>query len=197
MRKQLPLADISATGDRRLRFTISTGAIDRDSDTLDPEGWDLTEYRQNPVVLFSHDASGYPVGKSVAVDISDGVLWAEVEFLPVDIPEAGPRAEAVYRMCLSGFLNAASVGFHPVDFEFSADRMDDFGIDFRKQKLLEWSIVTVPANPEALIEPQTTQDDPNIPVTTPDPSLAGEGTPKAARDALIRSLSLRARASAV
>ena len=36
-----------------MRFVISTGAVDRDGDTIDPKGWDLTAYRRNPTVLLA------------------------------------------------------------------------------------------------------------------------------------------------
>lgn len=195
LRKDMPLANITSTGDRRLKFTISTGSVDRDSDVLDPAGWDLSEYRQNPVVLWSHNADDFPIGKTVDVGVTDGALWAEVEFIAPDVPIAGPRAEAVYQMCTGGFLNAASVGFHPVDFEFSSDRMDDFGVDFRKQKLLEWSIVSIPANPEALIEP-TQSNGTGMPVSAPEPAVddTASGTPKSVSR---RSYQIRARAASV
>ena len=52
--KQLD-ATATPVGDRVVRFVISTGAVDRDGDTIDPKGWDLTAYRRNPTVLWQHD----------------------------------------------------------------------------------------------------------------------------------------------
>ncbi|EHH68388.1 HK97 family phage prohead protease [Gluconobacter morbifer] len=197
IRKQVALSDISQTGDRRLRFTISTDAIDRDADVIDPAGWDLTEYRKNPVVLYAHDAENFPVGKSVQVDVTDNLLWAEVEFISPDVPLAGPRADAVFQMCQGGFLNAASVGFHPVDFEFSSERMDDFGMDFTRQKLLEWSIVTIPSNPEALIEPPQ-QTDQDVAVSAEDQNISmGSEARSNTASRRKRLLMMRARAALV
>src|SRR5205807_1446535 len=48
---------------RTIQFTISTGAVDRDADTLAPDGWQLDAYRKNPVVLWAHDYRQPPVAK--------------------------------------------------------------------------------------------------------------------------------------
>ena len=41
-------------GDRTMTFVISNGGVDGDNDTIDPSGWDLENFRRNPVVLWSH-----------------------------------------------------------------------------------------------------------------------------------------------
>ena len=76
--------------------------------------------------------------------------------MPADVPHIGDKAEAVLRLCQAGFLSATSVGFRPLDYDIADDRDDGEGwfppMDFKRQELLEFSIVTVPANAEALIE---------------------------------------------
>lgn len=130
-----------------MKFTISTGAVDRDGDTIDPKGWILDNYKQSPVVLFGHDYSSLPVAKATNIYSTDKALIAEVEF-----PEKGvyPFADTVHDMVKAGFLNATSVGFAGIEANKSKDR--ERGYDFTKQELLEFSIVPVPANPEALIQ---------------------------------------------
>jgi hypothetical protein len=55
-------------------------------------------------------------------------------------------------MYRDGFLKATSVGFQPLKYAFTDDPQRRFGIDFLEQELIEFSLVTVPANAEALIE---------------------------------------------
>ncbi|HEY2162474.1 MAG TPA: HK97 family phage prohead protease, partial [Gemmatimonadaceae bacterium] len=115
------------------------------------------ELLRNPVVLWGHDASRLPIGRAFDVQIEDGALKASVEFVPENTPEVGPFAEAVYRLARTGFLGATSVGFRPLKWDYTNDQArgaDDWfpGIDFDEQELVELSVVTVPANPEALIE---------------------------------------------
>ena len=56
-------------GDRRIRFVISTGDVDRDRDIINPEGWDLKDYVKNLVVQFAHEYHQPPVAKSVEIGV--------------------------------------------------------------------------------------------------------------------------------
>lgn len=134
-----------ATDSRSVRFVLSTVAEDRVGDTIDPKGWKLDNYKRNPVVLWGHDQYFPPIGKmsDVRVDAA-GALVGTVEFATA---EQHPFADTIYRLVKGGFINAGSVGFVPIRWEFK----DDGGIDFREQELLEYSVVTVPANPQALV----------------------------------------------
>lgn len=158
VRKQM-IAPFEQVGSdqRALRFTISTAAIDREQDRIALAGWDLANFRKNPVVLWGHDASRLPIGRAFDLRIEDAALKASVEFIPEDTPEGGQFAESVYRLARQGFIAATSVGFRPVKWEYTREPSrgsEDWfpGIDFEEQELVELSVVTVPANPEALIE---------------------------------------------
>jgi HK97 family phage prohead protease len=143
------IAEISQKGaaeSRTLTFTVSTGAVDRERDVIDPEGWKLTAFRRNPTILWAHDYKSLPVGRATKIRVEDGKLRADIEFAPV---EANPLAESVFQLAKGGFLNATSVGFRPLEHSYNAERG---GVDFKRQELLEVSIVPVPANPEALME---------------------------------------------
>jgi HK97 family phage prohead protease len=156
LRKQM-VGEIERADDRRLRFTISTASVDREQDTIALSGWDVRQYLRNPVVLWGHDAAALPIGRALDVGIEGGALKATVEFIAADMPERGQFAEAVYRLAHQGVIRATSVGFRPLKWAYTEDKArgaDDWfpGIDFQEQELLELSIVTVPANPEALLD---------------------------------------------
>jgi hypothetical protein len=55
-------------------------------------------------------------------------------------------------LVVDGFIAAGSVGFIPIEFNFSSNPDRPMGIDFKRQELLEFSVVPVPANANALIE---------------------------------------------
>jgi|HubBroStandDraft_3_1064219.scaffolds.fasta_scaffold00005_45 hypothetical protein len=145
--------------ERTLRFTLSTGTVDRDQDMIDPAGWQLDHYRKNPIVLWAHKHDMLPIGKAVDTAAIDGRLVSAVRFLPAaGYGTAGEFADSVYRLAKDGYLAATSVGFRPLAWDFSADverGAEDWfpGIDYHEQELVEFSIVGVPSNPEALIEP--------------------------------------------
>jgi HK97 family phage prohead protease len=135
-----------STGSRTISFIISTDAVDRDGDSIDPKGWELDTYRKNPCVLWSHDYSQPPVAKATSIESTKNGLAATAEF-----PAKGvyPFADTVYELLKGGFLSASSVGFRPIDGAPAEGRK---GVNYFKQELLEFSIVPVPANPEALVQ---------------------------------------------
>lgn len=134
---------------RRITFTISTAARDRDGDTIDVAGWELEDYRKNPVVLWAHEGWSPPVARAESVMAEQGRLVSIARFAT---REQYPFADTIYELYKGGFLNATSVGFEPLEMELM-DGLEpgDIGFRFRRQKLLEYSAVPIPSNPEALV----------------------------------------------
>ena len=131
--------------DRRVRFTITTSDPDRERDIVKSSGVVTTAYEKNPIVLFAHDYRSLPVGRAVKLERTDAKIIGTVEFATADL---NPMAEQVFRMVKAGFLNAASIGFRPLIYNYNEDRK---GIDFESVELLEFSIVPIPAHPAALV----------------------------------------------
>lgn len=150
---------VASESDRTIDFVISTDTVDLAGDTIAVAGWKLDNYKKNPVVLFAHDASSMPVGKATNVRVEDGKLKATVEFMTREI---SGFADAVFRALKAGFLSAVSVGFYPVKYAFVDDPERRFGVDFLEQILLEFSVVPVPCNPEALIEGRSFDAEPEF-----------------------------------
>lgn len=147
---------------RQLRFTLSTADPDRDNDVISQDGWQLENFRQNPVVCWNHQTTDLPIGKCVSIGLVGNRLKGVVEFVPADIPEVGPLAEAVLRLCTSGFLSAVSVGFRPLAWDWLDDEHD--GIAWQQQELMEWSLCTVPSNPFCLLDPPLAETPTNLAV---------------------------------
>lgn len=143
-----PVAVVKADGDSKpVRFVISDNTVDRDNDTIDVKGWDLSRY--NGVVLFGHCSWEPAIGKST-VKIEGEKLMADAEFVSREVYDFGGM---IGEMVRGGFMRSASVGFRPVEWEVSNDREPTNRwadpIDFKQQELLEWSVVTIPSNPNA------------------------------------------------
>ncbi len=158
LRKQYAADSIKSEGgeSRNVTFTISTGAVDRDRDTVKVEGWRTDAYRKNPVVLWAHDSRSLTLARADFIGTTAGQLKATARFAapgkdydPAGWPSDHPSPETVMLMLRGGFLNATSVGFIPMKSMWNDERG---GFDFAEQELLEFSIVPVPANPEALID---------------------------------------------
>src|SRR5262245_44347605 len=70
---------------RRVTFTITTDAVDRDRDVIHAAGWKLDAYRKNPVVLFAHDYKSLPIARAVDIRQTEHGISATAEFMTADI----------------------------------------------------------------------------------------------------------------
>jgi HK97 family phage major capsid protein/HK97 family phage prohead protease len=124
-----------------LEFVMSDGSVDRMGDVIEPDGWRLDNFQRNPVALFGHNAS-FPIGKWHDVGVRGGQLTGRLELLdPVS-----DRMREIHAAVAGGVLRAVSVGFH----SDSVEPLKSGGIRFIEAELVECSLVSVPANPNAL-----------------------------------------------
>jgi HK97 family phage prohead protease len=119
----------------------STAAVDRHGEIVSPEGWDLENFKKNPVLLWSHDHTIPAIGKATKVWVEGFGAQAKLMFSGVwqTVTEEG---KAAAQLVSDGILNSFSVGFLPYDME---------GNTYTEQELLEISLVNVPANPDAMM----------------------------------------------
>jgi HK97 family phage prohead protease len=141
----------AATEDRVVSFVFSDDSVDRYGDRIEARGWQLDNFNANPVALFGHDSGSVEnvIGRASNVRVEGNRLVGDIEFMEASV---NPNAEVVYQMVKAGYLRAVSVGFQPLDWVAAQDKGRAGGIDFRKQELLEISIVPIPANPTALVQ---------------------------------------------
>ena len=144
-------------GSRTVLATISTDGIDRDGEVVSPKGMKATNFRRNPVVLLNHGKTSLPIGKALwikpEVD-SDGRGKIKAKYFIHDKTE---EARAVFGMLQDGILNSHSISFmsnhstKPTTAEINkrAD-LKDAKLIHRDWELLEFSVVTIPANPDAV-----------------------------------------------
>ena len=152
------VAKAPGTDDRILRFIGSDETVDRDSDTIIASGWDLDEYRKNPVILLNHKRDCLPVAKAerVSFDPARKALVFDVRFpTPQELTTEGQEpsdhaqmVDTLYNLYKSGYMTSTSVGFEPVEYTRKTDGSG--GLLITKAKLFELSLVTIPANPNAV-----------------------------------------------
>jgi len=138
--------EIKKLGDRNYEFTASTSTQDRDGEVIDAKGWDLRNFKKNPVIMYAHDYRSLPIGKAPKVWLTGGKLKNTVEFPPEGTYEF---ADIVERLVDKGYLKTESVGFIPKKWE-DGDGEKAPKRTYTKQELLEISLVPVPSNPDAL-----------------------------------------------
>ena len=114
---------------------ITTENLDRYQEVVSLDGWELEHYLKNPVVLWGHDHFTLPIGMATSVEIRDGKMIAKGKFAPHE------HAQQIRALYDAGIVRATSVGFIEKERE---------GNLITKAELLEFSFVSVPANPYAL-----------------------------------------------
>ena len=137
---------VSDEGDRVLKFRVTDETVDRDNEILTLDGWDIKQYKKNPVMLFAHNYRDLPVGKGKSIKVSkDDGMVIRTQFPTAD---EYPFADTVYRLYKAGYLNAVSIGFIPKDHERGENGKPT---KITKKEMLEFSAVPVPANPNAIM----------------------------------------------
>ena len=148
----------ASEGERAVIARISTTSVDRDGDVMPPSGVDLSDFTKNPVVLFGHDANRIPVGKAGAIHRRAQDIVAKVQFAerPKSLPDMQEWVpDTIFSLFQQKILNAFSVGFTIQDSrpatKHDVARFGD-GVQqiITKWNLLEFSVVPVPANQDAL-----------------------------------------------
>jgi hypothetical protein len=54
---------------RTMRFVASDESVDRYGDIIRASGWQLENFRKNPVLLFAHDSRQPPVGQVPSIEV--------------------------------------------------------------------------------------------------------------------------------
>jgi HK97 family phage prohead protease len=134
-----------ADDDNPLEFVLSDDSPDRLGDVIEQDGWQLGNFRKNPIALFGHDTR-FIVGQWRNVRVVDDELRGQLDLMePVS-----DRQREIVAAVDAGILRAVSVGFRPIKAE-AIDEDEPFsGVRFLEQELIEVSLVAVGANPNAL-----------------------------------------------
>jgi len=153
---------------RTIPFVISSGSKDRHGTVLNMDNWNLENFNKNPIVGYQHNVYGGDLCSPADPDdvigigkawLEDGNLLGSVKFETADI---NPKADKIFKKVLAGTLRATSVGFMPLVNDAGEQgqygRMDPTSgqiVDketyfYYGQELLEFSIVNIPSNPEAI-----------------------------------------------
>jgi hypothetical protein len=125
---------------------ITTPSADRDRDRVMPLGGRVDRYLRNPIVQWGHMTyePWQTVGRTDTLEVNEGGMTAAFT-LRAPVNDADPQ-NIVMQLWGERFINSASIGFQPLQ----ATPNDLGGLDFMAWELLEWSLVPLPANADAL-----------------------------------------------
>lgn len=130
-------------------FILSDETVDSVGDVIQAKGWDLSRFRgpnANPIALFNHN-SNEPIGVWESVKVDGTRLIGALRLAAEGTSET---VDKVRKLFAQGMLVAVSVGFRPSKWEPIPDSKEG-GYLYQKQQLLECSVVSVPANPSAVL----------------------------------------------
>lgn len=136
---------IAARGDG-WEFVLSDATVDRYGDVVEPDGWDLRNFKRNPIALFAHQ-SAFPIGTWADLRVDGGKL---VGRLVLAAKGTSARLDELIALVEQRILRAVSVGFRPIKQEPIDKDRPYGGQRYMRQELLETSLVSVPANPAAV-----------------------------------------------
>jgi HK97 family phage major capsid protein/HK97 family phage prohead protease len=137
--------DATASGGD-LEYVLSTDRKDLVGDIIEASGWELTDFYENPIALFGHQSS-FIIGNWSDVRVEGGKLLGKLNLAKRGTSE---RINELISLVEQKILRAVSVGFRAIEAEPLDPKKPNNGTRYTRQKLIEGSIVAVPANPDAL-----------------------------------------------
>lgn len=163
---------------RVIRGIATSPTVDRVGDVVVADGAVI----RGPINLHLYHKHEMPVGKvEFGRPTKAGIPFVSV--IP-DVQEAGTvqdRVNEAWHSVKYGLLGAVSIGFRAL--QDGVEMMKSGGLRFTKWEMLELSLVSVPANPDAVIQSFKSMDARQI-----RDSLGVAKSPSAQRDAIVKLL---------
>jgi hypothetical protein len=137
----------------RRTFIMSTEIKDRDGDLVKLSSGRIDRYNANPIIAWQHKTyeanPDFIIGYGHAF-YQDGKLLNTITFEPQEI---NPLAAKLTQKMEFGSLRAGSMGFIGLEGSYGSKsaKEDPDTFYIREWELLEFSVVTIPAHPEALV----------------------------------------------
>jgi HK97 family phage major capsid protein/HK97 family phage prohead protease len=129
---------------RTITGIATTPTPDRMGDIVEPLG---VTYK-NPLPLLWQHQSDKPVGSVKFDKPSKSGITFTAQLAMIDEPGTlKDRLDEAWQSVRAKLVGAVSIGFRAIEYAF----MDDGGIRFLESEVLELSLVTIPANPDATI----------------------------------------------
>ena len=124
-------------------FTMSDFGLNRLGMKVDPDGWNIKNYKKNPVLLWNHDDNIPAIGNMKNVRVVDKKLVGKPVFAD---KETDQFAWSIGQKVEQGILTSGSVGFQTKKIEVKEKKNGgEPDIISREQELFEFSIVNLPA----------------------------------------------------
>lgn len=135
-------------GEGMIEAVVTTSSIDRQGESLKTTGINTVGFMATGgPVLYGHDYSSLPIGKTISLTEGRNKIKAVFKMAI----EEYPFAKTVYDLIKGGYLNAVSIG--GIVRQWSEDYTTVMKMD-----MVEFSVVPVPANEEAIITSRSLEE---------------------------------------
>lgn len=154
---------------REITFVIAseaTGKQHRNRFLYNWDNWEIDSFNSNPIVGYQHNVWGDNMCSAPNPDdvIAKAEAWIDtfrgkkslMSRATFEPPELNQTADKVFRKILNGSLNASSTGILPIGqsktevIKNDKNEVTDYFIHMQGQTLVEWSVVNIPADANAL-----------------------------------------------
>lgn len=142
----LQVKSVTETDDERIITGIATTPnTDRDDDILEPMGAKFNL----PIPLLWHHNHNQPIGEVTAAEITDKGITITAKIAKVaDEGKLKQRVDEAWQSIKSGLVKCLSVGFKIKEYNYLEN---SWGLHIKEWEWYELSVVTVPANADAVI----------------------------------------------
>ena len=133
-------------GDERIITGIaSTPTPDRDNDIIEPSGATFAL----PIPLLWQHNHNQPIGEVTDAKVTDAGIEITATIAKIDEPGTlKDRIDEAWQSIKSGLVKCLSVGFKTKEYNYIEQ---PWGLHIKEWEWYELSVVTVPANPDAMI----------------------------------------------
>lgn len=131
-------------------FVLTSEIVDRDGDVVVVKDMNIDNYKKNPVVFFEHDTRQHAIGKAYNIKKLKGKVTADIWLHELD-----EESKQVKRYLDAGVYNSGSIGFRVYGSSKRRTTLNeqspyDTINELKPTELYEFSVVKIPANPEAI-----------------------------------------------
>jgi len=156
--KKVGLDYVGGYETRVIEYTITDETADRYGDIVRAAGVDFkTNYfPNNPTVQYAHNYGMLPIGKTLKIWKEEKAVKAWALFYDGAVDNTG-FSETVFKFVSTNAMPAVSIGFLPLESKRPKNKeerektgLGEYGTEFTKVDLLEYSPCSIGANPNAL-----------------------------------------------
>lgn len=141
--------EINQDGKEIFWFKVTSEAIDRQNEIVKSDSYDIDKFMENPVMFFQHNSYSLPIGLWLDYKIENKSLYLAGWFHEKTDEWGNELSKTIKEYVKDGIIKATSIGFRSK--QAHTERVENRNVlIYDEIDLIEVSVVTIGANPEAL-----------------------------------------------